>query len=177
MTLTYPAWWRGFRWDVERLVRDVFMFEDNASADGLQGLQVVPWFPEPKERDAWLSQGNGYLWVHRLGGHLNRSTMPGTDESVVQLAGLSRSRDETNQLMEYVATILSQFDEGGDVRRSTPHLGGSTSTFVKVPGELVGPQLIPDRFRDDRLIPAQWEIHADLPRGLPDYRELLGLDD
>lgn len=177
MTLTYPGWWQGSRWDVERLIADVFMFGDNKSADGLEGLEVVPWFPEPKVRDAWLSQGNGYLWVHRLGGNLNRSTMSGTDECVVQMAGLSRSRDESNKLMDYVATILSSFDDGGDVRRSTPHLSGATSTFMKVPGEVVGPQLIPDRFRDDRLIPAQWEIHADLPRGLPDYRELLELDD
>lgn len=178
MTLTYPAFWRGFRWDVERLVRDVFMFEENPSAAGLDGLDVVPWFPEVKVRDAWLSEGNAYLWVHRLDGHLNRATMAGTDESVVQLAGLGRSRDDTMELMEYVAMVLSHFDEGGLVHRAEPHLSGATTTFMKVPanGELVGPQLIPERFRDDRLIPAQWEIHADLPQGLPDYRELLGLD-
>lgn len=177
MTLTYPDFYEGFRWDVERLLKDVFTFDANKSAVP-EGLEVVPWFPANDKRDAWLSEGNGYLWVHRLGGHLNRATMPGTDECVVQMAALTRSRDDSNDLLDYVAMVLSQFDEGGQVHRSTPHRCGDTETFMKVPimGELVGPQMIPDRFRDDRLIPAQWEIHADLPQGLPDYRELLELD-
>lgn len=176
MTLTYPAWWKGFRWDTERLIRDLFMYDGNISAAAFDGLKVVPWLPANDERDAWLSDGNGYLWVHRLGGHLNRATVRGTDEAVIQMAALSRSRDDSIELMEYVATILCAYDEGGIVKRSTAHLSGSSTTFMKVPGEVVGPQLIPDRFRDDRLIPAQWEIHADLPQGLPDYREALGLD-
>lgn len=176
MTLTYPDFYLGFRWDIERLVHDVFTYEENKAAL-IEGLAVVPWLPPQPERDAWLSQGNAFLWVHRLGGSLNTSTLPGTDESVVQMAGLTRSRDESNELMSYVAMVFTAYGrEGGLVQRSTPHLSGSSTTFMRVPGEVVGPQLIPERFRDERLIPAQWEIHADLPKDLPDYREALGLE-
>lgn len=175
MTISYPTWWRGFRWDSERLVKDLFEFGDNQSAVGLSGVSVEPWLPAPDKRDEWLRQGNGYLWVHRLGGQIERKKHRGIDEAVIQMAALTGSRDESIELMEYVASILSAFDEGGLVHRAKPHRSGSSTTFMKVPGEVVGPQLIPDRFRDERLIPAQWEIHADLPN-VPDYREALGLE-
>lgn len=175
MSLCFPEWWEGFRWDSELLIDDLFTFAGNKSAE-IEGLKVVPWLPANEEREAWLKQGNGYLWVHRLGGVLKRDKNRGVDEALIQMAGLTHSRKVTNKLMEYVATILCSYDEGGLVQRREPHLSGLTATFMKCPGEVVGPQMIPDRFRDARLIPAQWEIHADLPQGLPDYREVLGLD-
>jgi hypothetical protein len=175
VTIHYPTWWRGFRWDSERLIKDVFQFDGNASAEGLTGVAVEPWLPAPEKREEWLKQGNGYLWVHRLGGQIERKKHRGVDEALIQMAALTSSRENSIELMEYVASILSAYDEGGLVQRANPHRSGSSTTFMRVPGEVVGPQLIPDRFRDERLIPAQWEIHADLPY-VPDYREALGLE-
>ena len=45
-----------------------------------------------------------------------------------------------------------------------------------VPGEIVGPQLVPEQFRDERLVPVTFEVHADRRKGLPDYRTALGLN-
>ncbi|MBX9920007.1 MAG: hypothetical protein K2Y33_09315 [Mycolicibacterium frederiksbergense] len=176
MTLVYPDFYEGFRWDVELLVSDIFSFAGNRAAL-IEGVEVVPWFPPNDKRDAWLSDGNAFLWVHRLGGPLNTASLPGTDQAVVQMAGLTKSRAETNEFMSYVAAVLNAYGrDGGHVQRSSPHLSGSSTTFIRVPGEVVGPQLIPERFRDERLIPAQWEIHVDLPKELPDYREALDLE-
>ncbi|MEW5810266.1 MAG: hypothetical protein AB1925_12515 [Actinomycetota bacterium] len=175
MTLTYPAWWRGFRWDVERLINDLFTFDENASA--IDGLRVEPFFAANSDRDAWLGEGNAYLLVHRRGGNLNKDTLPWVDESIVDLAALTSSRDDSNELMSYVTSILDGFgDEGGTVHRSTPHRCGLSTTFMAAPGEVVGPQLIQELIREKRIVPATWEIHAAVPRGLPEYRELLGLD-
>lgn len=177
VTLTYSPEWKGFRWDVERVLADLFTIPDNTAAQWVNGLEVVPWFPPNEKREAWLQQGNGYLWVHRVGGELNVDTSPGVDEAITQMAALTKSRDDSNELLDYVASVLCAFGkEGGLVHRSRPHRSGTSTTFMRVPGEVVGPQFIPDRFRDERLIPAQWATHVDLPRGLPDYRDQLGLE-
>lgn len=176
MTLAYPGFWRGFRWDVERLLDDLYTFDANPSA--LEGLRVEPFFAPNSDREAWLSQGNAYLLVHRRGGTLTGETDQLIDESVVDLAALTPSRDTSNDLMSYVTGILDAFgEEGGTVHRSSPHRCGLSTTFMAAPGEVVGPQLIQELIREKRIVPATWEIHAAVPRGLPNYREALGLDD
>lgn len=175
MTLSYPQWWKGFRWDIERLFDDLFTFDQNTAA--LEGLRAEPFFAPNSDREAWLKQGGAYLLVHRRGGYLNKETLPWMDESVVDLAALTPSRDQSNELMAYITGILDAFgDEGGTVHRRTPHPSGLSTTFMAAPGEVVGPQLIQELIREKRIVPATWEIHAAVPRGLPDYRELLGLD-
>jgi hypothetical protein len=112
-------------------------------------------------------------------GQLNSEPDPWVDKSIQQLAALTRSRRESNKLMSYVTSVLRAFGtDGGTVHRSPQyvHPSGLSTTFMAVPGEVVGPQLIPELFRDERQTPAMWGIHVDVPRGLPDYRELLGLD-
>ncbi|MCX2931406.1 hypothetical protein ORI20_14065 [Mycobacterium sp. CVI_P3] len=178
MTLTFPSWWRGGRWDVERLVEDLFTFEENPAAQDLSGLIVWPMTTplDPTEREAHLKAGNAYLFAHRRGGHVDKTRQPWTDKVIVDLAALTRSRDISNDLMAYVTDVLAEFDDGGLVHRKNPHRSGVSATFMTVPGEVVGPQLIPEQFRDDRLIPATWELHIDRPQGLSTYREALGLD-
>lgn len=179
MALSFPSWWRGFRWDVERLMADLFLFGQNTSAQGLTGLRVEPFTPPNAQREEWIAAGNGYLFVHRRGGRLDKTTAPVCDKSITELAALTKSRDESNELTAYVADILTTGygEDGGLVRRSTPHRSGLSTTFMKVPGEVVGPQLIPELIRDERYVSTTWELHADLPQGLPDTREVLGLDD
>lgn len=175
----YPAWWKGFRWDVERLMSDLLLHPANVAAQGITGLKVEPFTPLTKQREQWLADGNGFLFVHRRGGSLDKSTAPLCDRSITELAALTKSRDESNELMAYVADILvtGYGEDGGTVRRSTPHRSGLTTTFLRVPGEVVGPQLIPELIRDERYVSTTWNLHADLPHSLPDTREVLGLDD
>ena len=120
MTVTFPAWWRGFRWDVERLINDLFTFDENESA--LEGLRVEPFFAPNSDREAWMSAGNAYLLVHRRGGTINKETDQWIDESVVDLAALTSSRDESNDLMSYVTSILDAFGEGGGPCTGQPRI-------------------------------------------------------
>lgn len=179
MTLGFPSWWKGFRWDVERLFWDLFLHPENTAAQGITGLRVEPFTPTTPEREEWIKAGNGFLFVHRRGGSLDKSTAPICDRSITELAALTKSRDLSNELIAYVADILSTGygEDGGTVRRSMPHRSGLLTTFMKVPGEVVGPQLIPELIRDERYVSTTWNIHADLPHSLPDTREVLGLDD
>ncbi|MCG7592387.1 hypothetical protein [Mycobacterium sp. PSTR-4-N] len=176
MTIAYPQWWKGGRWDVERLIRDLFMFQDNGAAQGLTGVKVEPWLTRLDDREDWLESGKGLLLVHRMGGHVNKRKQQWSDVSMTQIGAVTQSRDQSNLLMSYVTDVLCEFEEGGDVAREQPHLSGVSTTFMTVPGEVVGPQLIPEQVGDDRLVTTTWEIHADRPRGLPDYRDALGID-
>lgn len=176
MSIVYPSWWEGGRWDVESLLRDLFMDQENGAAQGLSGVVVEPLTLPNNKRREHIEAGNGFLLVHRNGGHVNKTRQQWCDETITTIAALTASRDESNMLMAYVTDVLCEFDEGGHVHRSQPHLSGSSTTFMTVPGEVVGPQLVPEQLRDERLVPATWHIHADRPRGLPDYRDHLGLD-
>lgn len=177
--IVYPGWWMGGRWDIEELLDDLFTFTENRAAQGLQNLRVEPFMTTVTDREAWMADGGGYLLVHRVGGHFNRGRQNDVDESIMQLGGLTKSRHESNILMSYITDVLNGYEEGGTVRRSPQyvHPSGLSTTFMKVPGEVVGPQLIPASFTDERMCPAMWNIHVDRPRGLPDVREALGLID
>jgi hypothetical protein len=177
VTIVYPSWWEGGRWDVEELLDDVFTFTSNKAADGLSGLKVEPFMTSTSDREKHLADGGGYLLVHRVGGHFVRGQRNDVDESIMQLGGLTASRHESNNLMSYVTDVLNGYEDGGTVFRSPKyvHPSGLSTTFMKVPGEVVGPQLVPASFQDERMCPAMWNIHVDRPRGLPDTREALGL--
>lgn len=174
--IIYPTWWRGGCPDVERTLKDLFTYPANLAATNLVGVDVVTWLPNPEAAEAWLGAGNGYLRVYRTGGAVDRDKLPWVDCTRVQIAAWCTSRDASWELIEYVREILGAYTNGGTVQRSTTSLSGLTTTFIFVPGELVGPQLMPEQIRDDRLVPVTFEIQTDRPKGLPDYRELLELD-
>lgn len=176
MSVSFPPWWKGLRWDQVRLFRDLFTNPANKAADQLTGIRVEPFPPDNESIQAWLNESNAYLFVNRNGGQINKTTQGWVDEAIVTTAALTFSRDESHDVMDYVTTILDAYGDGGTVKRSTPHRSGLTTTYMKVPGEVVAPQLIPDEFRDERLVPMVWQVHADIPHGLPDYRALLELD-
>lgn len=176
MTITYPTFWRGGRWNIESLIRDLFTLGTNKSALDPDELRVERFFTVQSDREAWIKEGNAYLLVHRRGGRYNNTTLPDTDESICDLVALTADADESAKLNEYITDVLISFEDGGTVHRSAPHLSGLSTTFMTVPGEVVGPQLIPELTRDERFVPATWQIHAARPHGLPNYRELLELD-
>lgn len=176
MTLTFSAEWKGGRWDVERVINDLFTYSENRVAQLISGLKVVPWRPSTTEIQAMLDQGDAYLIAHRTGGTADFLNNAWVDKARVQTAGLTASRAISNELMAFVSDMLLAYNDGGQVKRSTPHRSGLSTTFMKVPGEVVGPQLVPEQLRDERLVPVMYEIWTDRPKGLPETRELLGLD-
>lgn len=156
----YPGWYAGGCPDVERVMRDLF-------GSLLTGVEVVSWLPP--DYPSHLATGNAYLRVFRLGGRVNVDTRAWVDEARVQFAALSNSRDDSWALTEFVRQTLYAFRDGGHV------VGSDSTTFIAVPGEIVGPQLIPEQLRDERLVPVTFEIYVDRPKGLPNYRQALNL--
>lgn len=117
------------------------------------------------------------LLVHRAGGHASRRKQAWEDVSLVTIGAVTKSRDQSNELMAYVTDVLVEFDEGGDVTRRKPHRSGVRSTLMTVIGEVAGPaQLSPEQIGDGRLVSATWEIHTARPQGLPNTRDALGID-
>lgn len=142
-------------------MRDLFM-------DLLTGVEVVSWVPP--DYASQLASGIAYLRIFRLGGRINVDSKSWVDETRVQFAALSASRDDSWHLIEFVRQILYAFRFGGAV------IGSASTAFIVVDGEVVGPQLIPEQMRDERLVPVTFEVHVDRPKGLPNYRQELSLD-
>lgn len=176
MSIIFPPWYRGGRWNIEPLLRDVFTFDANESALDSAELRVERFFASPEGRLEWIDDGHAYLLIHRRGGTLATGNTGWVDQSVVEIAAVTGNADESHALNEYVTSVLDAWEEGGTVVRSTPHKSGLSTTHMAVPGEVVGPQLIPELTRDERYVTTTWAIHADVPKGLPNYRESLGLD-
>ena len=163
MTIGFPDWWivgAGGYPNIQKLTRTVF--------DGLlTNVEVTSWFPEPDVYEAQLAAGGAYLRTYRTGGRINRDE--GRDEPKVQFAALTRSSDESWELIEFVRQTL----EEGYGRAMTVVPGTINQLFAA--GEVVGPQLIPGLIADDRLVPITYELHTKRPKGLPNYRQLLGV--
>jgi hypothetical protein len=157
----YPAWYLGGCPDVERVLKELF-------TDLLDGVEVISWLPP--DFAAKLSSGLAFVRIFRMGGAMNIDTKSYVDQTRVQIATLSGSRDDANLLMEFVRQVLYAFRFGGTVH------GQTITAYIQVEGELVGPQLLPEQMRDERLIAATFQINVDRPKGLPNYRQELDLD-
>lgn len=163
MTIGFPDWWqigRGGYPNIQKLTRQVF-------SGLLTNVEVTSWFPEPDVYNAHLEAGGGYLRTYRTGGRINRGER--RDEPKVQFAALTRSSDDSWELIEFVRQVL---EEGyGEAMAVVP----GTIYQLFAAGEVVGPQLIPELIADDRLVPITYELHAKRPKGLPNYRQLLNI--
>ena len=162
MSPIYPDWYDGGCPDIEAVLIDLF-------TPLLGGVNVVSWFPP--DYASQMAGGTSYLRVFRMGGQINIDTKSWVDQTRVQVAALCLQRDDSWALIEFVRQVLYAYNQGGSIRRAD-----ATSTFVVVPGEVLGPQFIPEQLRDERLVPVTFEVHADRPKGLPSYRQALGLD-
>lgn len=149
----YPAWYAGGTPDVEMVMRDMFSAQ-------LTGVEVVSWVPP--DYASHLASGLTYLRVFRLGGRFNVETR--VDEARVQFAALSASRDESVRLIDFVRMALVV-----GCRFGKTVITAGTTAFVLVPGEVVGPQLLPEQLRDERLVATTIDVNVDRRRGLPDY--------
>ncbi|MBY0440985.1 MAG: hypothetical protein K2Q25_02420 [Mycobacteriaceae bacterium] len=160
----FPGWWavgEGGYPNVQKLLRNLFQ-------PLLTYVNVLSWLPKPAVYEEHLSSGGGYLRFYRTGGAINRENK--RDQPRVQCAALTRSSDDSWELIEFTRQILETFGvEGGGI------VPGTTQKLYCA-GEVVGPQLIPELVQDDRLVPVTFELHTWKPSGLPDYRQQLGLD-
>jgi hypothetical protein len=163
VTIGFPDWWevgRGGYPNIQKLTRTVF--------DGLlTNVKLLSWFPDPDVYEQHLAAGGGYLRTYRTGGQINLSQ--NRDEPKVQFAALTRSSDDSWELIEFVRQVL---EEG--YGRAAAIVPGTTYE-LKSAGEVVGPQLIPDLIGDDRLVPITYQFYVPRPKGLPNYRQILGL--
>lgn len=156
--ITFPAWYHGGYPDIEKLLTNYFQ--------PMLSVSVVSWLPKPKVYEDVLSNGEGFLRIYRTGGRINREEK--RDEPKVQFAALTRSRDDSWALVEFVRQVFEAGFHKGAIVPTTVH----TLTAV---GEAVGPQLIPELLQDDRLVPITYELHVQKPAGLDKYRQALGL--
>jgi hypothetical protein len=161
MALTLPAWYEGGYPDIEKLVRALFQ-------PLLASTDVVSWIPKPETYEDKLATGRSYLRAYRTGGAIDY--VKRRDQPRVQYAALTGSRDDSWELVEFVRQVLSCFVDNGTIIPGTEYQ-------LYAEGEVVGPQLIPELLQDDRLVPITFEFHTWKPKGLPDYRAALNLND
>lgn len=129
-------------------------------------VEVTYWLPPPDVYVPHLDAGRGYLRLFRTGGRINREQK--RDEPRVQIAALTPSRDDSWVLIEHIR----QF---GEVLE-TPAVLPGTTIKLQCTGEVVGPQLLPEQYRDDRLVPITLEFRTWRTRDLSNqYRQAFGL--
>jgi hypothetical protein len=168
--LYFPPWYQGGNPDAEILMQLLFqpMLGTTQIPDASGNLAwsptyVVSWLPVPAVYDPWLNDGYAYLRAYRMGGPYNFDQ--NRDEPRVALAALTRSRDTSWYLMEFVRQVLNGYESGGTVE-------GAPGVTLTMAGEVVGPQQIPELIQDDRLVQITVGLHTK-QAGIPNYKSLL----
>lgn len=165
MTLTFPGFpqYQGGYPNIENLLKTVY----TPLLDG-SGVEPTYWLPKPDKITEFFEQGGkGYLRMYRTGGAIN--PIENRDEPRVQLAAMTPSRDDSWDLIEMVRQVLHEgYGKAAAIVPGTIHK-------LQTSGEVVGPQLIPELMQDDRLVPITVEFYTWRPKGLPNYRQALGL--
>lgn len=164
--LSFPDWYKGGFPDVEILMQLLFqpLVGTSQNPEGSwTPTDVVTFLPEPNTYNAQLSSG-AYLRVYRMGGRINFDQ--NKDETRVAIAALTRRRDDSWYLIEFVRQVLNCYQRGGIIP-------GAPGVMVWMAGEVVGPQQIPEIIQDDRLVQITVELHT--KKSIPNYRAVNGL--
>ncbi|HJT93888.1 MAG TPA: hypothetical protein VJ777_18485 [Mycobacterium sp.] len=159
----FPDWYKGGFIDIERLLMDWFggLFTD--------AVTCLTWFPPENEVLENIANGLIYLRIFRSGGRIVFNEDGGTgvlDRPHVQFAAMSRSRDLSWEVIEFVRNMLYPFNVGGGGGRMITDFGYAAIT---VNGEVMGPSITPDVFRDQRLVPITFELEVERRKGLPTF--------
>lgn len=162
MSISYPAWYQGGYPDVESALKTLF-------TPLITGVEVISWLPDERTIADTIVGGGGYLRVYRTGGRINREQH--RDEPNVQFAALTISRDESWKLIEFVRQVLDAFGDGNKTAAIIP----GTSVMLGCEGEIVGPQIIPELIRDEKLVPVTFSLQTWKPKGLTNIKTALGL--
>jgi hypothetical protein len=157
MSVDLPDWYTvpGYH-DVEQLFVDYFSWINPTVYVGT----VIPsgwWTPD--------SAPAPLIRVWRLPGRADPQLRE--DESVVNIATLSRSRQDSWKLSGFVR----------DAMRAAPGVkiprGDGTKTVVDAVSEWVGPSQIPEQFIDDKFIPITFRVSLGMRRIVPDYHKII----
>jgi hypothetical protein len=157
--ITYPAWYKGGFPDVEVLMERLF-------TPLLSGVTPVHWWPSEETIAATLDAGDGYLSIYRTGGSMNADQK--RDEPIVQFVALTKSRDKSWELIEFIRQVLSRYEEAGEIVPGTTHQ-------LACVGEILGPSLTRAELRNERIVPATFKLLTWKPKGLGNYNEAYGL--
>lgn len=160
--LTFPDWYEGGYPDIEILLQLLFqpLLGTVQNTDGSwTPTYVVTWLPEPDTYDPWLDSGCAYLRAYRMGGGINYDQ--NRDEPRVALAAVTRRRDDSWYLIEFVRQVLNAYQRPG-------RIAGAPGVTLTMAGEVVGPQQIPEIIQDDRLVQITAGFHVAKP-GIPNY--------
>lgn len=155
--------------NIENLLKTLFTSVEVTGflGDVFTGIEPTYWLPANETIETTVRSGGGYLRIFRTGGRVDFEQ--NRDEPIVQIAVLTQSRDKSWEVMEAVRTgVLWPFSEAVAIVPGTVHK-------LQCAGEIVGPQLIPEQFRDERLVLGTFAFHTWKPGGLPNYRQALGL--
>lgn len=164
--ITFPDWYAGGYPDIEMLMQVLFqpLLGTSQNTDGSWNpTYVVTYLPNPAIYNPWLDSGNAYLRAYRIGGAFNDAEK--RDEPRVALAALTRSRDTSWYLIEFVRQVLVCYERGGAV-------AGAPGVTLYYAGEVVGPQQTPEIIQDDRLVQITVGLQTKKP-GLPHYKSFL----
>jgi hypothetical protein len=125
----------------------------------------VHWWPAETDIEATLNAGDGYLSIYRTGGKINHTQS--RDEPNVQFVALTKSRDASWKLIEFIRQVLGKLEAAAIVVPGTSHELGCD-------GEILGPSLTRAEMRDERIVPVTFTLLTKKPKGL-DYNEVFGL--
>lgn len=155
----FPPWYQGGFVDIERLLMDWF-------AILAPGLTTLTWFPPSNEVLENIQAGTIYLRVFRSGGRivLDEDGESEVDRTHVQFAAMSASRDLSWEVIEFVRNMLYAYKRGGGRMQAADRYA-----TIKCRGEIVGPALTPEAFRDWRLVPITFELDVQRRKGLPSF--------
>lgn len=156
----FPPWWVGGFADIEVLLSEWYQ-------NLLSRVIVLNWFP-PENEVLTEIEANGtiYLRIFRSGGRIvfDEGGEGEVDRAHVQFAAMSASRDLSWQVIEFVRNTLYCFRRGGG-RMVT----ANNYAVIECNGEIVGPALTPEAFRDQRLVPVTFELDSQRRKGLPSF--------
>lgn len=157
----FPDWYQGGFVDVERLLMSFF-------GELMPGVTCVTWFPTEKEMMDHIIGGGAFLRIFRTGGHIvyGEASKGVWDAPRVQFAALAANRDLSWEVIEFVRQVLYCYLDGGGRMKS-----GGLYAHVRVIGEVVGPGLSPEAFRDQRLVPVTFELETQRRKGLPSFSD------
>lgn len=162
MTLVLPEWYTtpGFH-DVEKLLVDFYQW----ILPGMYVGSLIPddwWSP-----DAPDSLPETVIRVWRMPGRADPQIPE--DEALVNIAALSRSRQESWRLNGFIRDTMRVLP-GIKIPRSD---GDPKFTVVDSVSEWVGPSQRPEAFVDDKFVDTTFRICLGMRRIKPDYHKTL----
>lgn len=162
--LALPEWFEGGYFDAEDLVCNYLQWLLGDS------VYVCTWMP-PGHYELTPGQPVGgtqpTLRVWRQPGKADPESR--RDEALIQIAAITATRKESWQLIDFVRRMMD--DEvvvGFPIKLSD----GSTSQIDRIE-EWMGPQLVPERYVDEKFIPVTFKLGIRERGGLPRYRKVL----